>query len=109
MNQRALSACLLAVAVACRGGDALDARDSAFVTTMIELKRLPPGTADTAVRNAVIRRHGFTVRSLESAAAELAANPARAAEVWARIDNPPPVPAPAAGAGAPPGGSPRKR
>ena len=63
---------------------------------MIELRGLPAGGADSAARAAVLRRHGFTVPSLEAAATALARDPERAAAIWQRIENPPARPAPTA-------------
>lgn len=92
---------------ACARGDRLSARDSTFVATMVELRRIPAGPpADSALRQAVLRRRGVTARELEAVAAELADDPARAARVWRRIDQqaaaapPPPAAPPAAPAAA---------
>ena len=72
---------------ACKQGEALTARDSTFVATMTDLRRLPTGAAnDSAARLAVLRRHRVSPDGLEAIAAELAADPARAAVVWRRIE-----------------------
>jgi hypothetical protein len=82
----ALLLALLTLA-ACKKGDALTARDSTFVVTMVELRRIPAGTpGDSAARRAVLRRRGVTPEALEAVAAELASEPTRAAAVWRRIE-----------------------
>ena len=99
------AAAAIALAVACRADDTMSARDSAFIATMIELRALPTAAGDTGARSAVLRRHGFTARSFEAAATELARDPERAVAVWQRIENPaPPPPLAAPGARGSPGG-----
>ena len=94
---------ILFAVVACRKAEApLGARDSTFVATMVELRRIPAGTpADSITRNAVLRRRRVTPGELEAVASELAADPARAVRVWRQIDAgaaaapaPPPAPPP---------------
>jgi hypothetical protein len=72
---------------ACKRGESLSARDSTFVATMIELRRLPAGAAnDSSARRAVLQRHRMTAQTLEAVATALAADPGRAALVWRRIE-----------------------
>ena len=90
---------ILFALAACRKQDGpLSARDSTFVATMIDLRRLPSGS-DSAARQAVLRRNRTTAASLEAVAAELASDPVHAADLWRRIEQAPaapitPVPAP---------------
>lgn len=87
MRQLRFLAATAVVALACRRdakGDTVDARDTAFVATMVELRRLAAG--DSATRAAVLRRRGVTRDSLERVARALAADPKRAALVWGEIE-----------------------
>ena len=64
--------------------------DSAFVATMAELRQVQqPGTDNagiTRARQGVLQRRGLTAQQLERAARALAADPNRAASLWAAID-----------------------
>ena len=64
--------------------------DSTFIATMVELRRLPAGIpGDSAVRGAVLRKHGLTRDSLERIARRLAQTPEHAAAVWREIEKAP--------------------
>jgi hypothetical protein len=66
--------------------------DSTFVSTMVALRKLPIGTADTAararLRDSVLRVFGVTAAQVESTTLRLANDPARAAAIWRAIENP---------------------
>ena len=66
--------------------------EATFVATMVELRRLdtattPDSAARMAARAAVLQRRGLTARRLEQFAISLADDPARAQELFARIDS----------------------
>lgn len=65
--------------------------DSAFVSTMAQLRRVQndaslDSAARAAARAAVLQGQGLTAAQLERAAAALAADPDRATDLWRRID-----------------------
>ena len=64
--------------------------DSAFVATMAELRQVQQPGMDSAqvtrARQGVLQRRGLTADQLEQAARALAADPDRAASLWAAID-----------------------
>ena len=64
--------------------------DSAFVATMAELRQVQQPGMDSAgitrARQGVLQRRGLTAEQLEQAARALAADPDRAASLWAAID-----------------------
>ncbi len=82
---------LLMVAAACGKSElAAGVSDSAFVTTMAELRQVSANrTQDSAqiaaARAAVLQRRGLTTQQLEHAAQVLADDPDRAAKVWQAI------------------------
>src|SRR5215210_7415695 len=94
------------VAAACARGDLVDGvSDSAFVTTMAELRRVQnDATLDSArranARAKALQGRGLSPDQLEAAAKALAHEPARAVEIWRAIEtkaaeNPnPPMPKP---------------
>ena len=66
--------------------------DSAFIATMVELRRLERGApvdsaASATARARVLQRQGLTAAQFERAAAALADDPKRAQELFARIDS----------------------
>jgi len=66
--------------------------DSTFVRTMVALRKLPIGSADTTTRarqrDSVLRVFGVTAAQVESTTLRLANDPARAAAIWRAIENP---------------------
>lgn len=96
MRQLAIALALAAqaaLAVGCGRGDIVaGVSDSTFVHTMVALRQLPVGsTLDTAARarsrDSILQAHGVTAAQLESAAARLADQPERAAQLWRVIEN----------------------
>ena len=87
-----VTATLAAPLGACgRGELAAGVTDSAFVTTMAELRHVArePGLDSArraAARAAVLQRRGLTPEQLESAARSLTDDPKRATLLWQRID-----------------------
>jgi hypothetical protein len=69
-----------------------DMSDSTFVRTMVALRKLPIGSADTATRarqrDSVLNVFGVTAAQVESTTLRLADDPARAASIWRAIENP---------------------
>jgi hypothetical protein len=98
MRQLAIAAVLAIVATACRGGDIVNGvSDSTFVRTMIALRQLPIGiSVDTGARarsrDSILRAHDITAAELEAAAARLADQPDRAAQLWRVIESAPASP-----------------
>lgn len=64
--------------------------DSAFVTTMAELRRAEGSTTDTvalaAARRRILQQRGLTVEQMDRAARALANDPKRAADLFSAID-----------------------
>jgi hypothetical protein len=108
-----LRAChLIAVAIlvaACRRGEIVaGVSDSSFVAAMADLRQLArePGfdsTARARARQGVLQSRGLTLEQLDRAAAQLAREPERAADLWRAIEQKaatlgaPPSVAPASG------------
>jgi hypothetical protein len=106
-----LRAChLIAVAIlvaACRRGEIVPGvSDSSFVAAMADLRQLArePGfdsTSRARARQGVLQSRGLTMEQLDAAAAQLAREPQRAADLWQAIEqkaatlDPPPAAAPA--------------
>ena len=85
---------LCIAATGCRGGRAasLGMPDSTFVATLNELRRIETDTSlDVTMRDStrrlILRRHKVTSAQLESAARVLAQSPARASDLWRRIES----------------------
>lgn len=72
--------------------------DSTYIKTMVELRKLPIGIADTTSRarqrDSILRVMGVTAVELETIAIRLSADPARAAVIVRAIENPAPGPPP---------------
>jgi hypothetical protein len=89
---RNLALISIAAVIACRGNDIVrGVSDSTFVQTMADLRRLPTVIqGDTSfrvrMRDSILRVHGVTAPQIESAAARLANDPERAAELWNAIE-----------------------
>lgn len=108
MRTRAAIGALLASLslAACRRDRALDLgiSDTTFVAALGELRRtetdttLDPTMKDST-RRMILRRHKVTSVQLENAARKLADSPARASELWRKVESParvtPPPPRPA--------------
>jgi hypothetical protein len=66
--------------------------DSTFVRTMVALRNLTIGPADTAARarqrDSVLRVFGVTAAQVESTALRLSNDPERAAAIWRAIEIP---------------------
>ena len=84
----------LTAAVGCRGERApsLGMPDSTFVSTLNELRRVETDTSlDVTMRDStrrlILRRHKVTSEQLEKAARALAESPARASDLWRRIES----------------------
>ena len=89
-----LIACLSVAA--CRRGraPALGIPDTTFVATMGDLRRVETDTTlDPTMRDStrrlILRRHRVTTAQLEHAARKLADTPARASDLWRKIESPP--------------------
>lgn len=88
-----LALATLVSGIACRSDPVfVEMSDSTFVSTMVALRKLPIGTADTAARarqrDSVLRVFGVTAAQVESTTLRLANDPARAAAIWRAIENP---------------------
>ena len=91
-----LRAChLIAVAIlvaACQRGEIVPGvSDSSFVAAMADLRQLArePGydsTARARARQGVLQSRGLTMQQLDQAAAQLADEPRRAADLWQAIE-----------------------
>jgi hypothetical protein len=96
----AISVTLICViAGGCRNGGApsLGISDTTFVGTLSELRRVETDTSldvnmRDSTRRMILRRHKVTSTQLEHAARVLAESPARASDLWRRIES---VPRPA--------------
>jgi hypothetical protein len=91
-----ITACLSIAA--CRRGRAPDLGipDTTFVATLGELRRVDTDTTlDQTMRDStrrlILRRHKVTSMQLEHAARKLAETPARASDLWRKIESPPRV------------------
>jgi len=85
----------LILANACRRDPVfVEMSDSTFVRTMVALRKLPIGAADTAgrarQRDSVLRVFGVTAAQVESTAIRLSNDPERAVNIWRAIENPSP-------------------
>ena len=92
--------CLGSTAGCRRSELATGVSDSAFVAVMADLKRVQdaPGMDSAqraARRDSVLQSRGLTPAQLETAARELARNPARAQTVWQAVEQRAAEPAPA--------------
>ena len=81
-------------ATGCRGGGApgLGMPDSTFVATLNDLRRIETDTSlDVTMRDStrrlILRKHKVTAEQLEKAARALAQSPARASDLWRRIES----------------------
>ena len=90
-----LSAVLLVAGACSRDPVFSEMSDSTFIKTMIALRKLPIGAADTVVRarqrDSVLQVFGVTAAQLESVAVRLAGDPARAAVIFRAIEIPSPI------------------
>ena len=92
----ALPLCVALVAGACsRDAVFTDMSDSTYIKTMVALRKLPVGPADTVARarqrDSILKAYGVTAAQLESVAVRLSNDPARAAVIFRAIENPSPV------------------
>jgi hypothetical protein len=66
--------------------------DSTYIKTMVALRQLPIGMADTTFRarqrDSILRAMGVTAAELEAIAIRLSEDPARAAVIFRAIENP---------------------
>jgi hypothetical protein len=66
--------------------------DSTFIRTMVALRKLPIGPADTVARarqrDSILTAFGVTAAQIESVAVRLSDDPARAAVIFRAIENP---------------------
>ena len=66
--------------------------DSTYVRTMVALRKLPIGVADTVPRarqrDSILKVFGVTAAQMESVAVRLSDDPARAAVIFRAIENP---------------------
>ena len=81
------------LATACRGDPVFrDMSDSTFIKTMVALRKLPVGPADTVTRarqrDSILKVFGVTAAQMESVAVRLSSDPARAAVIFRAIENP---------------------
>lgn len=95
VNRRNILALTMAVtlATACRRDPVFqEMSDSTFVKTMVALRTLPIGPADTVIRarqrDSILKAFGVTAAQMESVAVRLSNDPARAAEIFRAIENP---------------------
>lgn len=89
----------LALATACKRDPIFtEMSDSTYIRTMVALRQLPIGIADTTARarqrDSILRVMGVTAAQLESVAVRLSEDPARAAEIFRVIENPASPPPP---------------
>jgi hypothetical protein len=72
-----------------------DMSDSTYIRTMVALRKLPIGPADTVSRarqrDSILKVFGVTAAQMESVAVRLSTDPARAAAVFRAIENPSPA------------------
>jgi hypothetical protein len=75
-----------------------DMSDSTFSKTMVALRKLPIGPADTVIRarqrDSILKVFGVTAAQMESVAVRLSDDPARAAVIFRAIENPSTPPPP---------------
>ena len=81
------------LAMACRRDPVFrDMSDSTYIRTMVALRKLPVGPADTVARarqrDSILKAFGVTAAQLESVAVRLSNDPARAAVIFRAIENP---------------------
>ena len=66
--------------------------DSTYIRTMVELRKLPIVTIDSATRarkaDSILRAFGVTAEELEAIAIRLSEDPARAGPILRAIENP---------------------
>ena len=66
--------------------------DSTYIRTMVALRKLPIGPADTVPRarqrDSILKAFGVTAAQLEAIAIRLSDDPARAATIFRAIENP---------------------
>lgn len=66
--------------------------DSTYIRTMVALRTLPVGTADTVARahkrDSILKVFGVTAAQMEEVATRLSNDPARAAVIFRAIENP---------------------
>jgi hypothetical protein len=78
--------------VACSDPVFSDMSDSTYVRTMVALRKLPIGQADTTLRarqrDSILKAFGVTAAQLESTTVRLAGDPARALEIFRAIESP---------------------
>jgi hypothetical protein len=81
--------------VACSDPVFSDMSDSTYVRTMVALRKLPVGQADTTFRarqrDSILKAFGVTAAQLESTTVRLAGDPTRALEIFRAIESPRPV------------------
>lgn len=82
----------LLVATGCRRERVFtEMSDSAYVRTMVALRKLPIGSGNPTVRarqrDSILNAFGVTAAQLESVAVRLADDPERAAEIFRAIEN----------------------
>jgi len=95
-TRAALGALVACLSIAgCRRGRAADLGipDSTFVAALGDLRKVETDTTlDPTMRDStrrlILRRHKVTTAQLEHAARKLADTPARASELWRRIESP---------------------
>jgi hypothetical protein len=65
--------------------------DSTYIKTMVALRKLPIGLADTVPRarqrDSILKAFGVTAAQLEAVAVRLSDDPARAATIFRAIEN----------------------
>lgn len=89
----ALAIVCLLTATGCRRDRVFtEMSDSTYIHTMVALRKLPIGPADTTARarqrDSILSAFGVTAAQLESVAVRLAADPARATAIYRAIENP---------------------
>lgn len=83
----------LLMGIACRSDPVFrEMSDSTYIRTMVELRKLPIVTIDSATRarkaDSILRAFGVTAGELEAIAMRLSEDPARAAAIFRAIENP---------------------
>ena len=83
---------LMGVGACSRDSVFTDMSDSTYIRTMVALRKLPVGPADTVARarqrDSILKAFGVTAAQLESVAVRLSNDPARAAVIFRAIENP---------------------
>ena len=90
---RKLVLLVLLAASSCRSDPVFrEMSDSTYVRTMVELRKLPIVTIDSATRarkaDSILRAFGVTAEELEAIAIRLSEDPARAGPILRAIENP---------------------